>query len=162
MHMISVVIPFFQREPGILTRALNSITLQHVPDGWSVEVIVVDDGSPRPAYDEVSDFSFKEPVRLKIFRQENGGVGAARNRGLEEADPSATVIAFLDSDDIWPVNHLAHARSRRSRKGSISTSRTTAARDTMNRIGTHPSWRRQPPFSMLLPRKPGSLRSHKI
>ena len=106
---ISVIIPFFQREPGILIRALNSIKSQNIPDGWSVEVIVVDDGSPRPAHDEVGDLHCSEPLHLKVLRQENGGVAAARNRGLEEVDQSATLIAFLDSDDIWPANHLAHA-----------------------------------------------------
>ena len=80
-----------------------------IPEGWSVEVIVVDDGSPCSVQDEVRDFKFREPLRLKVFRQENGGVAAARNRGLDEADQSATLIAFLDSDDIWPANHLARA-----------------------------------------------------
>ncbi|MBS0267231.1 MAG: glycosyltransferase family 2 protein, partial [Planctomycetes bacterium] len=55
------------------------------------------------------DLDWKEPLRLKVIRQNNGGVAAARNRGLEEVDQSATLIAFLDSDDIWPANHLAHA-----------------------------------------------------
>ena len=109
MRTISVVIPFFQRDPGILTRALNSIQSQDVPDDWAVEVIVVDDASPCPAQDEVDALHLKEPLRLKVIRQQNGGVAAARNRGLDEVDPSATVIAFLDSDDIWPANHLAHA-----------------------------------------------------
>lgn len=109
MHKLSVIIPFFQRESGILARALNSINLQQIPEGWSVEVIVVDDASPRPAVDELRDLDFKEPLHLKMVRQENGGVAAARNRGLDEADPCTTLVAFLDSDDIWPVNHLARA-----------------------------------------------------
>jgi succinoglycan biosynthesis protein ExoW len=109
MDKISVIVPFFQREPGILTRALNSIKSQHVPDDWVVEVIIIDDASPCPAHDDVHDMTFTEPLHLKVIRQENGGVGAARNRGLEEADKSATLIAFLDSDDIWPANHLARA-----------------------------------------------------
>ena len=50
-----------------------------------------------------------EPLRLNVVRQKNGGVAAARNRGLEEADQTTTLIAFLDSDDIWPANHLARA-----------------------------------------------------
>src|SRR5262249_24211242 len=106
---VSVIIPFFQRNPGILTRALTSIQSQVIPDDWSVEVIIVDDASPCPADDEVRDLHLKEPLRLKVVRQENGGVAAARNRGLQEVAQSATLIAFLDSDDIWPVNHLAHA-----------------------------------------------------
>jgi succinoglycan biosynthesis protein ExoW len=109
VHSISVIIPFFQSDSGILTRALNSITSQHIPDGWSVEVIIVDDGSPRQAQDEVRELNFREPLRIKVIWQENGGVSAARNRGLDEASPSATLIAFLDSDDVWLPDHLAHA-----------------------------------------------------
>jgi succinoglycan biosynthesis protein ExoW len=109
VRTISVIIPFFQREPGILSRALNSIQSQTIPDGWAIEVIIIDDASPCPAHHEVRDMHWREPLRLKVVRQENRGVAAARNRGLEEAHNSATVIAFLDSDDMWPPNHLAHA-----------------------------------------------------
>ena len=72
-------------------------------------MLIIDDGSPSPAYDEIKNIHFAEPFRLRTFRQENSGVSAARNRGLDEADPAATLIAFLDSDDIWPNNHLARA-----------------------------------------------------
>ncbi len=109
MQEIAVIIPFFQHEPGILTRALDSVMSQHIPAGWSVEVIVVDDGSPRQAQDEVRSTSFREPLHLKVIRQRNGGVAAARNHGLDEVSPSATLIAFLDSDDVWPPDHLARA-----------------------------------------------------
>jgi len=106
---IAVIIPFFQHEPGILARALDSVASQHIPDGWSAEVIVVDDGSPRPAQDEVRSLRFPEPLRLRVVRQRNGGVAAARNRGLDEASASATLIAFLDSDDEWRPDHLGRA-----------------------------------------------------
>lgn len=109
MRKASVIIAFFQREPGILVRALKSIAAQHIPAGWSVEVIVVDDGSPRRAQDEVCGLDFREPLRLKVIRQANGGVAAARNRGLDTADPWGTLICFLDADDVWPPDHLARA-----------------------------------------------------
>jgi succinoglycan biosynthesis protein ExoW len=88
---------------------LKSICLQQIPAGWFVEVIVVDDASPCPAENELRDLPFGDLVRVKLILQENGGVAAARNRGLEETDQTATLIAFLDSDDIWPANHLARA-----------------------------------------------------
>ncbi len=109
MPGIAVIIPFFQQEPGILTRALDSVASQHIPDGWTAEVIVVDDGSPRQAQDEARSVSLREPSHLKVIRQRNGGVAAARNRGLDEVSPSAALIAFLDSDDVWPPDHLARA-----------------------------------------------------
>ncbi len=110
MHKLSVVVPFFQREPGILARALYSIRSQRsIPSDWAVEVIVVDDASPCPAQDEVRGLDFEDPLHLKVVRQENGGVAAARNRALDEADQSTTLVAFLDSDDIWPADHLSRA-----------------------------------------------------
>jgi glycosyltransferase involved in cell wall biosynthesis len=106
---IAIIIPFFQQAPGILARALNSVASQPIPEGWSAEVIVVDDGSPRPAEDETGSLRLPAPLRLRVVRQRNGGVAAARNRGLDEASLSATLIAFLDSDDEWPPDHLARA-----------------------------------------------------
>lgn len=82
---------------------------QQIPDGWSVEIIVVDDGSPIQANADLGKLVFKDPFRLRVVRQDNAGVAAARNRGLEEADKASSLIAFLDSDDIWPLNHLDRA-----------------------------------------------------
>ena len=51
--MMAVVIPYFQRAPGILARALASIaTQQHGPH--NLKVLVVDDGSPAPAQAELA------------------------------------------------------------------------------------------------------------
>ena len=72
-------------------------------------MIVVDDGSPVAASGEVSSLTLAGPIDLQVIRQDNGGVGMARNRGLRGADPSASLIAFLDSDDEWPDEHLARA-----------------------------------------------------
>ena len=109
MSKLTVIIPFFQRESGILTRSLQSIMRQSIPDGWWVDVIVVDDGSPVAASGEVHGLQFMERVRVKVIRKENGGVGMARNRGLDEVDATTSLIAFLDSDDLWPTDHIARA-----------------------------------------------------
>jgi succinoglycan biosynthesis protein ExoW len=101
--------PYFQREAGILSRSLNSVKAQAIPAGWLVEVIVVDDGSPVPGDLELRQVEFIKPFCVKVVRTANGGVGSARNRGLEEANPAGTLIAFLDSDDIWPRDHLSRA-----------------------------------------------------
>src|SRR5271165_4006676 len=106
VHRLAVIIPFFQRESGILARAIESIGQQQIPDGWLVEVIVVDDGSPCPADGEVGNLALDGPLRLRVIRQENGGVAAARNRALDEVGKDVAVIAFLDSDDTWPATHL--------------------------------------------------------
>lgn len=105
--MISVVIPYFQRQPGILARALGSIARQeNCP--LPVHVIVVDDESPVPAADEVRGMPLAG-FTLEIVRQANAGPGAARNTGLDHVAPATRYLAFLDSDDEWSPDHLARA-----------------------------------------------------
>jgi succinoglycan biosynthesis protein ExoW len=107
--ILAVIIPFFQLKAGILARALRSIRQQRIPEGWLIDVIVVDDGSPCSVDAETRNLSLDGPLRLRIIRQENRGVAAARNRALDEVDRDTGLIAFLDSDDIWPLTHLERA-----------------------------------------------------
>jgi len=103
---LAVIIPFFQARSGILIRALQSIIEQDVPKGWIVEVVVVDDGSPIGVADEVDGLILGKAIELKVVRQPNGGVAAARNRGLDEISSDVSIISFLDSDDIWASHHV--------------------------------------------------------
>ena len=103
----SVIIPFYQREKGILARALRSV-LEQV-DVPPPDVIVVDDGSPVPARSELEDLPAIERGAIRVIEQENQGPGAARNTGLENVPESVEYVAFLDSDDRWLPVHLATA-----------------------------------------------------
>lgn len=106
---IAVIIPFYQERPGILRRAVESVCAQTgVSD---VEVIVVDDGSPRSAKDELQDFSTSAEIPIQIIEQRNSGPGAARNTGLENVSEDVAYVAFLDSDDEWLADHLSRAVS---------------------------------------------------
>lgn len=109
MKTVAVIIPYFQREPGILSRALDAVCAQQLPEGWAIEVIVIDDGSPHPAREEVQLIASRDQVHLRIIEQPNAGAPAARNRGLEELPTHVDVVAFLDSDDLWPTTHIATA-----------------------------------------------------
>lgn len=105
---IAVIIPFFQRETGILHRALQSIRNQCYPDD-SLYVIVIDDGSPITAAEELERYQSPDDLRVKVIRKENSGPNEARNTGLENLEPDTEIIAYLDSDDEWISNHLVHA-----------------------------------------------------
>ena len=106
MIKISVIIPYFQRQTDILRRALESILAQNLLPDISVDIIVVDDGSPVSAESEVEGLVFSPPFNLNIIKQPNGGVAMARNTALKAVDETTKYIAFLDSDDEWRVGHL--------------------------------------------------------
>lgn len=94
-----MVIPLYNKAPHI-GRAIRSVLCQTVTD---FEVIVVDDGSTDGGATVVSALQSSDS-RLKLVRQENQGVSAARNRGISEA--SSDFIAFLDADDEWGPEHV--------------------------------------------------------
>lgn len=101
---LAVVVPVFDR-PSAVLEALDSVAAQTRPPD---DLIVVDDGSTGDTATQVdawlAQHSLSFPARL--IRQARRGVSAARNRGVRAA-ADADLIAFLDSDDLWPENYLA-------------------------------------------------------
>lgn len=96
MSSISVVIPTYNRSV-LLERALDSVLAQTLP---ADEIIVVDDGSTD---NTVSMLKSRYPG-VNLITQDNQGVSAARNAGIEAARHDW--IALLDSDDVWHQNKL--------------------------------------------------------
>jgi len=93
--LVSVVIPFYNRRKT-LARALDSVAAQSYPN-W--EVVLVDDGSTDRSIDVAKDYAARFPGQIRVFRQQNGGPGVARNTGI--AASRGSFVAFLDSDDQW-------------------------------------------------------------
>lgn len=96
--LISVIIPTFNRKEKT-GRAIDSVLHQTLS---SLECIVVDDGSGDGTF-EYLEKRFQN--RIRLFRQDNRGVSAARNKGIMEA--KGNLIAFLDSDDVWMEEKLS-------------------------------------------------------
>ena len=96
---VSLVIPAFNRERTV-AESIESVLRQGVDD---IEVIVVDDGSTDGTKDVVQKIALSDK-RVLYIRQENGGVSAARNKGLDVA--SGEAVMFLDSDDVLPLGSL--------------------------------------------------------
>ena len=88
---VTVVIAAYNAEKFI-RQTLESALAQSLND---IEVIVVDDGSTDDTQSIVSGLS---DCRLKVLRQANSGVSAARNAGLAAA--RAPYVFFLDADDL--------------------------------------------------------------
>lgn len=89
---LSVIIPIYNTEEG-LRRCLDSVLASSYRD---FEVILVDDGSTDKSSEICREYAGKDP-RIRLIRQENQGVSAARNRALEES--RGKWILFVDSDD---------------------------------------------------------------
>ena len=93
---VSVIIPTFNRLK-LIRRAIESVMNQNVPAN---EIIVIDDGST----DGTGDLIMNNYPAIKYFRQENKGISAARNMGIQKSN--GNWIAFLDSDDEWLPDKL--------------------------------------------------------
>ncbi len=96
--VLAVVIPYFQRTPGLLAQCVRSVLSQVSP--FDVRVVVTDDESPVPAEPELRA-AFGDNQRITLVKQKNAGPGAARNSCLDHLPPSTEFVALLDSDDAW-------------------------------------------------------------
>lgn len=92
--LISVIIPAYNAEKHIreTLRSVLDQTYEHL------EVIVVDDGSQDRTAEIVRGVA-AEDERVRLLQQQNSGVAAARNLGIEHS--SGKFIAPLDADDAW-------------------------------------------------------------
>jgi glycosyltransferase involved in cell wall biosynthesis len=95
--MFSVIVPLYNKR-AYIRRAVDSVLAQAMTD---FELIVVDDGSTDRSLDALADIA---DDRLRIIRQDNMGVGPARNAGMRAAN--GAWLAFLDADDAWLPQHL--------------------------------------------------------
>ena len=91
--LITIVVPVFNVE-GYIQECLESIASQTCAD---FECIVVDDGST-DASGQIAEAFAANDARFQVFHKENGGVGSARNVGLDNAH--GAYIGFVDSDDV--------------------------------------------------------------
>jgi glycosyltransferase involved in cell wall biosynthesis len=94
--LVTVVIPTYN-SARFLPAALASVFLQKHP---ACEIIAVDDGST----DDTLALLGRES-RVTVLEQAHGGVSSARNAGIAAA--RGEIVAFLDSDDVWPAGRLA-------------------------------------------------------
>ena len=90
--VVSVVVPVYNTEP-FLAECLHSLEKQTLTD---IEIILVNDGSTDNSGRLLREYAGKD-ARFVYVEQENQGLSAARNTGMEHA--SGHYLAFLDSDD---------------------------------------------------------------
>lgn len=96
MANISVIVPVYKVEE-FLSRCVDSILCQSYTD---FELILVDDGSPDNCGPLCEAYARRDS-RVHVLHQENGGLSAARNSGIDWAfaNSNSRWLAFVDSDD---------------------------------------------------------------
>lgn len=110
---ISIVLCTFNRS-GQLKETITSVLTQKTTATF--EVIVVDDGSTDDTTAVMHELAAQTSIRVNYVRQENSGVGTARNRGVAEA--RGTWIAFIDDDEIATSQWLEALRESAEQSGA--------------------------------------------
>ena len=94
--LVSVVIPTYN-SPDYLIQTLETVLAQTFTD---YEVLVINDGSTDNTLERLKPYQ----NRIRLIDQPNGGIGVARNRGIDEA--WGKYVALLDHDDLWMPDKL--------------------------------------------------------
>jgi glycosyltransferase involved in cell wall biosynthesis len=131
MPEISVIVPAYNAARTV-GATVDSVLAQTFDD---FELIVIDDGSR----DDTAEVATRDDSRVTVVRTENGGVSAARNRGLEQA--SGAYIAFLDADDLWHAEKLArqHAALQDRPDAGVCFGSADIVDDALASFGTDPA-----------------------
>lgn len=98
--MISIIVPIYNVEKYIC-RCIDSILIQSYVN---FELLLIDDGSPDDCGCICDEYATKDN-RVRVYHKKHGGVGAARNLGLEQA--RGEWVTFIDSDDYVHPDYLA-------------------------------------------------------
>lgn len=91
-ELISVMIPVYNSGQN-LHKCIKSLMVQTYEN---IQIVIVNDGSKDDSLEICRHYAQKDS-RIKVVNQENGGEGAARNRGIQESD--GIYICFVDADD---------------------------------------------------------------
>lgn len=97
--LISIVVPVYNVE-AYIERCVQSLVSQTYSD---YEILLINDGSTDSS-GEICEKLAKRYNKIKVFHKINGGLGAARNYGIERAE--GEFICFVDSDDMVVSNYL--------------------------------------------------------
>jgi glycosyltransferase involved in cell wall biosynthesis len=142
--LVSVIVPLYNGR-AFIDAALASLRASTYPN-W--EAVVVDDGSTDGGGDLVTALAEDEP-RIRLVRQENQGLGAARNAGIAAA--RGECVGFLDADDLW-LPHKLERQLAAWREGVVYSDAFLMPGDEPgpDRIGAHVRFVRGQIFDELL------------
>lgn len=91
---LTVIVPVYNSE-RYLPRCLDSLLDQGIEEGY--EILCINDGSTDSSGEILTQYEKEHPDVVRVITQPNGGVIAARNKGLDEA--RGEIVTFCDNDD---------------------------------------------------------------
>lgn len=130
---VSIVVPMYMTE-RYLAACVESIRAQTLEN---IEVILVDDGSP-DGCGAIADRFAKLDSRIKVVHRGNGGLGPARNSGMEVA--TGKFIGFVDSDD-WVEPEMYKDLLRHAEEADADAAiggMTIMSNGSVTKVDTHP------------------------
>jgi glycosyltransferase involved in cell wall biosynthesis len=99
---VTIVVPYHREDAAIVGEAIDSAIAQTHRD---VEILLVDDGSPRADATEILAAQAGKDARVRVLRKQNGGLASARNFAIEQAAGDA--LLFLDADNVLRPDYAA-------------------------------------------------------
>ena len=99
--LLTIIVPLYNAEKH-LERCLNSLINQQL-NAVDYEIILINDGSTDDGK-LIAEKFIKKHSNIVLYNQNNCGLGASRNRGIELA--KGTYVYFIDSDDYLAHNTL--------------------------------------------------------
>lgn len=109
---VSIVIPIYN-SAEYLAQCLDSCLIQTIE---TIEILCVDDGSSDASESILTEYS-RIDKRVHVFRQSHQGAAAARNQALSHAQ--GKYIAFMDSDDYYPIENALSLLVRAAEENDV-------------------------------------------
>ncbi|GAB2633363.1 glycosyltransferase family 2 protein [Belliella aquatica] len=100
--LVSIIIPVYNKA-AFVRETLDSALVQTY---LNTEIILVDDGSTDGSFEILQEYYQKHPDKIVLIDQENQGVSAATNKGIQAA--RGEYIQFLDADDLLSSDKIAN------------------------------------------------------
>ena len=131
--LISLIVPVYRAERYFETCVRSMMEQEY----RNLEIILIDDGSP-DGCPQMCDAFAREDARVRVIHQENAGVSAARNAGLDVA--AGEWIGFVDSDDVIHASMVKCLYEMAERNGSEITSCRAVSFSSGNPVTRPTQW----------------------
>jgi glycosyltransferase involved in cell wall biosynthesis len=116
VYDLSIAISSYNRDDKV-AQTLRTLFESELLDVKGIEVIIIDDGSPKPVEAAIKSVKpVPEKFHVRVMRQENSGIGATRNRGYQEAQSDR--ILLLDDDIVLPHDTIEKLLAAQKKTGA--------------------------------------------